>query len=182
MRYLLVPILLVVFCAALVLPNGSASAHFIDSDLVMDEVPVGPYRLSVWTVADVTGGASMHITSRLSDPATGGPVAAAKVRYVIRDLQGLQTEIICDASPATPLNGFIYEGDVPLDEYGSYRITVEISDPQDLLGEASYVFPVYPFSKAVQVMVSVLLVIGLLATAWILREGYLIFVKKRSSI
>ena len=169
---------LAVLCAALITPSGRASAHFIDSDLVVDNVPVGPYRLSVWTVARTLDETSMHITSMLTDPDTGAPVLAANVRYVIRDIAELEAEIICDASPASPVNGFLFEGDVPLPDFGSYRITVEVSDTEDRGGEATYIFPVYPLSGVMQIFVTSLLVIGLLATGRLIREGYLIFTKK----
>ena len=169
---------LAALCTALILPSGRASAHFIDSDLVVNNVPVGQYHLSVWTVARTLDETSIHITSRLTDPGTGAPVLAANVRYVIRDTAGLETEIISDASPASPVNGFLFEVDVPLPDFGSYRITVEVSDAQDRGGEASYIFPVYPLSTVMRIFVTGLLVIGLLATGWLIREGYLIFNKK----
>ena len=170
-----------VLCAALILPVQSVSAHFLDSDLVLNDVPVGPYVLSVWTVANVLNETSMHISSRLTDPVTGGPVLAANVRYVIRDLQNIQVEIICDAAPASPLNGFLFEGDVPLQDYGSYRVTVEVLDGQGLGGKAAYDYPVFPISAWMQGLVAVLLVIGLVATGWLIKEGYLIFFKKRNT-
>ena len=180
-RYKLFLTTILALGAALLTPSGRASAHFLDSDLVMDNVEVGPYLLSVWTVAGGFDEASMHITSRLVDAGTGGPVLAAEVRYVVTDVQGLIPAILCDAAPASPVNGFLFEGDVPLPDFGSYRVTVEVVDGQGAGGEASYVFPVYPISGFMQVFVTVMLLVGLLATGWILREGYNIFVKKRSS-
>ncbi len=169
---------LVVLCAALILPSGRASAHFIGSDLVVDNVAVGPYHLSVWTVARTLNETSMHITARLTDPGTGAPILAANVRYVIRDAAELEAEIISEASPASPVNGFLFESDVPLPDFGSYRITVEVSDAQDRGGDATYIFPVYPLSGVMKIFVTGLLLIGLLATGWLIREGYLIFTKK----
>jgi hypothetical protein len=166
--------------AAIFLLPGGASAHFLDSNLVMSDVEVGPYRLTVWTTATVVDDTSIHITSRLVDPDTGAPVLAAQVRYLVTDSQGQLAEIICDASPASPVNGFLFEGDVPLPDFGSYRVTVEVVDGQDRGGDATYYFPVYPISTFMQVLVTILLVVGLVATGWIVREGFIIFYKKRS--
>jgi hypothetical protein len=170
---------IVAIALALSISVTPASAHVLDSDLYVNGAPVGPYEVSVWTVASVTEDVSIHLTSSVVQPENKAPLLAAKVNYRIEDMRTPRPVIVSPASVALPTNGFTYESTVQLPQPGSYRITVDVRDSTDTGGEVTFVIAVYPVSIWMKALIYLLLAIGIVMVLWLAREGILIVMKRR---
>ena len=171
-----------VIWAALFIAVGPARAHIMDSDLVVNGVRIGPYRLSVWSVASFEDAIQLHLSSRLNHAEADNPVMAARVAYTLENLTTGAKAVSYPAAPAMPANNFLYETSVDLSEPGRYRVTVNVVDSTDFDGGVTYEISVFPPSPWMKILVSVLLAGGVAAMLWMLRDGARTFrkIKTRS--
>ena len=171
-----------VIWAALFVAVGPASAHILDSDLVVNGVRLGPYRLSVWTVSSFADAITVHLSARLSHAVADNPVMAARVAYTLENLTTGAEAVSYPASPAMPANNFLYESSDGLSEPGRYRVTVHVADGTEFDGGVTYEINVFPPSPWLKILVSVLLASGVAAMLWMLREGTRTFNKMKRGV
>ncbi len=149
-----------------------ASAHILDSDLMVQDAAVGPYFVSVWTVASGIHPTSVHLSAQVSNAAGEPlPVAASHVQFTLAPVNEGEPPIVVEPAPFSTGDKFLHEANIELHQPGQFQVLVEVTDLAGVGGQVTYDLDLSPPSLFAQAAIIVFMIVGIIAMLWLLKEG-----------
>ena len=148
------------------------AAHTEDAIEQLSQVPMGPYRMTVWTYPGVMRAGAIHYTVALVDTTADlQPLNHANVLIKAMPLTGQAAEISDTAVQGVDLtNPSFYETDLVLTKRGDYQIEVTLQDLSGQIYTQSFQIEIVS-GTSLKVVITLFLVLTVTFTLWFLKES-----------
>lgn len=158
----------------------SASAHGEGGVLQISDRAVGPYLLYAWTSPGIARTGETHLEALLTTT-DGVPVEVGKVVIVVTSLADGSRQVI-NTTDAQAANGFRREGVANFPVPGDYVLDLLVRMDDTPVGQTSFTLQVAPVSSWLRSGLNGMLLLLVVAGAWLLRVGMkLVLVQNQQS-
>ncbi|MDX1437831.1 MAG: hypothetical protein R3335_13550 [Anaerolineales bacterium] len=174
LKYLPLLILLI----AMALPSGVADAHEFEDIHLVDEALLGPYRITVTALPNPITTGRVLLAAEIDFAASQIPATDCEVQFQVVSTSGESHVLQVDAVSRTTSTGYQYEGEIQIEDAGSYKGSVLVTDSSGPIGQIPFQMDVAEVSPWVKVIVIGMLIQGAIFGLWLLKNVYRVWFGK----
>lgn len=148
-----------------------AAAHGEEGTLQLDQVRLGPYRLSAWTYPWYLSVGKIALSVAVLEAQSNAAVQNGKVLVQLMPLEADGGLLNHHPSSYPTIQHPLYDFEVDLATPGPYRVIVQVQDASGWAGETSFAMVVHPEVVWLKWLIMVLLIQAGLVGAWLVQDA-----------
>ena len=148
-----------------------AAAHGEEGTLQLDQVRLGPYRLSAWTYPWYLSVGKIALSVAVLEVQSNAAVQNGKVLVQLMPLEADGGLLNHRPSSYPTIQHPLYDFEVDLATPGPYRVIVQVQDASGWAGETSFAMVVHPEVVWLKWLIMVLLIQAGLVGAWLVQDA-----------
>jgi hypothetical protein len=159
-----------------------AAAHGDEGVLQLDQVQVGPYRLSVWTYPWYLSVGRIALSVAVLEAQNHAPVQNGQVLVQLTPLEteGAQRDYHPSSFPT--IRHPLYDFEVALATPGPYQVMVQVQDASGWVGVTSFTIAVHPEIVWLKWLIVVLLIQAGLVGGWMAQDAIKVWGGRRWAV
>lgn len=152
-------------------PVRPAAAHGGEETLQLDQVRIGPYRLSVWTYPSLLSVGRIALSVAVREAQSNAPARNCKVLVQLtpREADGAPFQSLPSSYPT--LRHPLYDFEVDLTTPGPYQVDVQLQDASGWSGKTSFDITVHPELGWLKWLIIALLIQAGLVGIWLAKDA-----------
>jgi len=152
-------------------PVRPAAAHGEAGTLQLDQVRMGPYRLSVWTYPWYLSVGRIALSVAVLEAQSNASVQNGKVLVQLAPLEADGGLLNHHPSSYPTIQHPLYDFEVDLATPGPYRVIVQVQDASGWAGETAFAMVVHPEVVWLKWLIIVLLIQAGLVGSWLVQDA-----------
>jgi hypothetical protein len=152
-------------------PVRPAAAHGDAGALQLDQVQMGPYRLSAWTYPWYLSVGRIALSVAVLEAQSNAPVQNGKVLVQLTPLEADGVLLNRHPSSYPTIQHPLYDFEVDLATPGPYRVIVQVQDASGWAGETSFAMVIHPEVVWLKWLIIVLLIQAGLVGTWLMQDA-----------
>jgi hypothetical protein len=163
-------------------PVRPAAAHGAEGTLQLDQVRLGPYRLSAWTYPGYLSVGKIALSVAVLEAQSNASVQNGKVLVQLTPLEADGGLLNHHPSSYPTIQHPLYDFEVELATPGPYRVIVQVQDASGWAGETSFSMVVHPEVVWLKWLIIVLLIQAGLVGAWLVQDAVKVWGGRRWAV
>jgi hypothetical protein len=163
-------------------PVRPAAAHGDAGTLQLDQVRLGPYRLSAWTYPWYLSVGKIALSVAVLESQSNVSVQNGKVLVQLAPLE--KDGVLLNHQPSShpTIQHPLYDFEVDLATPGPYRVIVQVQDATGWAGETSFAMVVHPEVVWLKWLIIVLLIQAGLVGIWLVQDAVKVWGGRRWAV